>query len=138
MSNNKLIIFYSILFCFGFILVIINAYYLYNYQDLVEIKRQDLIARLPFMSNTTGFLFYPLVIIPLSILSFMIKKEIGSFKTAFFMSLIGVVIVGILFYSKLIGNLVYGDITSVLIGLFLIVVSSFMYLYRRVMGENGA
>ena len=112
------LVYLSMLFCIGYLLVLINSYYSYSYYSFSEIDRVDLIARLPFMSNTTGFLYYPLVILIFIVFSLFIKNKIHSFKIIFLMLVIGFVFIGLLFYSRVCGNLVFGNIWSILFGIF--------------------
>lgn len=122
-------VFLSILFCFGFLLILINVHYLYKYYEFVNINRKDLLARLPFISNTTGFIFYPLVLVLFIIISyFLTKNGNNSFKSTFLNLLIGGLLVGALFYGRVLGNLVYGTSISIVIGVVLLLISLLMII----------
>ena len=125
-SFNLRIVLSSFLFSVGYLVTLINIYYQFKYQLLIE-NRVDLIARLGFMSYTTGFIFYPCVLIPIGILSWSFKNKFNSFKENFFSSTIGVLILAVVFYTKLIGNLVFGNILSVVSGLVLIILSVILF-----------
>ena len=124
-----LIIIISIIFCFGYVLTLINTYYYFKYENLNEIGREDLISRLVFMSNTTGFIFYPLVIIPVFSINYFLMKEKKNYLTMLLSSLIGILTVAGLFYSKVLGNLVYGTKISIVFGVILILISSIVFYF---------
>ncbi|MAN26610.1 MULTISPECIES: hypothetical protein [Mesonia] len=125
-SFNLRIVLSGFLFSVGYLVTLINIYYQFKYQLLIE-NRVDLIARLGFMSYTTGFIFYPCVLIPIGILSWSFKNKFNSFKGNFFSSTIGVLILAVAFYTKLVGNLVFGNILSVVSGLVLIILSVILF-----------
>ncbi|WP_420551961.1 hypothetical protein [Tenacibaculum aiptasiae] len=59
----------SAIFSFGFLIVLINGYYHYTYQEFISANRKDLIVRLGFLSYATGFIYYPTVIIPIALIT---------------------------------------------------------------------
>ena len=62
-DENLFLFISSVIFGFGFLIVLVNGYYHFNYLRFNEIGRKDLIARLGFLSYIVGSLFYPVSII---------------------------------------------------------------------------
>jgi hypothetical protein len=108
----------------GYTSLLINSYYLIKKNEFIKINREDLISRLVFLSNTTGKLFFPTILLIIFIIKFFLKKKVKDLIYVF----IGVFIFAILFYSNIIGNLVFDSYISVILSLLSIIISVVFYI----------
>jgi hypothetical protein len=119
----------STVFCIGFLISIVGGYYECNYNHFIDIGRADLIARLGFLSWTTGFLYYPLVIIVNLLTSFILKRTNKNIvKKQWIYLLAPAFLIGLLFYTHSIDFIVMEDIRFWRMGLILIGTSVLTYL----------
>ncbi len=124
-QNEK--IFYlagGIIFGIGYLMLIINGYYHYKSVEFIQIGRQDLIARLGFLSFANGIIFYPTSIILITIIIWMINKRglRGMLRKSLF-AILGLVLPGIFFYSGLKLNILFGPKEKWIMGIALIAIS---------------
>ncbi|SDL82614.1 hypothetical protein SAMN05421823_108209 [Catalinimonas alkaloidigena] len=90
----------SLVFSYSFLLVLVNGYEQYTSLVLLEEGREDLIVRLGFIAFATGVLYYPLVLIPVLLLTWLSKKHQRLAGSAvWFYSLMAVLLVGALYYT---------------------------------------
>lgn len=131
-SKKWLLLILSLLFCFGFFFTIANVHYFYYYNKFIAIEREDLISRLVFLSKTMGSVFYPLVILPVFLLNYFVLRAKERFWTIFFLSVLSVCIIGLLIYFRVIGgNLIYGTMGSIVLGISLLLISLVSFYYVK-------
>lgn len=127
----------SAIFCFGFLIVLINGYYLYTYQEFINTGRKDLIVRLVFLSNTTGLIYYPTVIIPIALITWIAKsKQNLKGKVIWLSSTIAIIFIGILFYTNTINNLISLSKGKLIFGLFIIGLSIPIYWNKELLKKR--
>lgn len=124
----------STVFCIGFLILIVDGYYEYNYYHFIEIGRKDLIARLGFLSWATGFIYYPLVIIILLFTSLLLKRTKTNIIPKQWVYIISpAFLVGLLFYTHSIDFMFLQNIGFWRIGLVLLVFPLLIYpIFLRV------
>lgn len=111
----------SAVFCYGFLLVLINGYYHYTYLEFLDNGRKDLIVRLGFLAYATGYLYFPTVLVPIIVLTWFSKRiQDLKGKAIWLYSLSAVLVVGLLFYTSAIDSLIYGKKENWILGLILI------------------
>ncbi len=118
----------SVIFCYGFLLVLINGYYHYTYLEFLDMKRKDLIVRLGFLSYIFGSLYFPTVLVPIIFLTWSSMKTQGlNGKSIWFYSLSAIFFVGLLFYTQKIEDFIYMEKESWFLGLVLIGLAMSLY-----------
>jgi uncharacterized membrane protein YgdD (TMEM256/DUF423 family) len=118
----------STVFCVGFLMSIVDGYYEYYYYHFIEIGRKDLIARLGFLSWTTGLIYYPLVIVILLLTSYLLERnEAHILRKQWIHLTVPALLVGILFYSHSIDIIIMKDMRFWRIGLSLMGLSILTY-----------
>ncbi len=124
----------STILCYGYLLVLVNGYYHYNYLEFLEIGRKDLIARLGFLAYTTGFVYYSMVLIPVCVLTWLSNRQrILKARAIWIHSVSAVLIIGLLFYLNIIDRLIYGTKENWILGLALIGLSIPLYWNNRLL-----
>ncbi|UTW67891.1 hypothetical protein KFE94_07195 [bacterium SCSIO 12643] len=125
-----LLMFSSLLLCFAYLFTLINGYYYYFNIEFQEIGRKDLLARLGFLSSSTGVIYYPFVVFQISIMAFLLKRVIKlEMYKIWFGLFFGVLVIGIFFYAGLMnGLLLYGSLLSVMSGIALWLISVILYI----------
>lgn len=127
---------FASLFSIGYLLLLINGYYHYKYLEFISIGRSDLVSRLGFIAHTTGFLLFPTVILPIIILTLISqKRKQQKSKENWLFSFLGISIVGVLFYTGLIDNLIYGSVEKWIVGIILIVLSIILVVNKTIGGN---
>lgn len=118
----------SSIFCLGFIILIVDGYYHYNYYHFIEIDRKDLIARLGFLSWTTGFFSYPFIIIFIGLTSIILKRTGKQIVERQWLYLITpAIFIGLLFYTHSIDFILMKDTEFWKLGAILSVASIFTF-----------
>jgi hypothetical protein len=122
----------GIVFGFGYLMLLINGYYHLKYVEFIQIRRQDLIVRLGFLSYATGFLFYPTSIIVNGILVWIVngRKRKGILRKISF-SFLGLIVPGIVFYGKFGSDVLFGPKEKWMIGILLIAISIYILLKKE-------
>ena len=117
----------GVIFGTGFLMLIINGYYHFKSIEFTLIGREDLIARLGFLSYVTGFIFYPtsIIFIEIVIWVFNKRKRNGMLRKSIY-AILGLLIPGILFYggSKL--PFLFGSKEKWIVGILLIALAIFI------------
>lgn len=119
----------STVFCIGFLISIVDGYYDYNYYHFIDIGRKDLIARLGFLSWSTGFIYYPFVIILILLTSLILKRtDKNIIEKQWLYLLATAILIGILFYTHSIDFILMEDTRFWKLGVILIGTSVLTYL----------
>lgn len=138
-KNNRQAYFYfaaSLIFSYGFLLVLINGYYHYNYLHFLDIGRKDLIARLGFLTYVNGFIFYPTVIIPIIGLTlFSQRQQRIQLKFSWLYSLAATTVIGILLYTETIDGFLYRRMEYWVLGLLLMTFSIPLFWSERLLNK---
>lgn len=118
----------SLLFCLGYLLIIIDVYYQSTYSKFIENGRTDLIERLGFLTFATGITYYPFVIVPIFILTWASKRSQKiETKSVWIGSAYGVIIIGLLFYMRVIAQLMFLIKYNLVVGILLIGLSVILF-----------
>lgn len=119
----------SITLSIGFLISIVDGYYVYNYYHFIDIGRKDLTARLGFLSLTTGFIYYPILIVVLALTSYFLKRTKKELIKRQWLYMIGpAFLIGIIFYTHSIDFLLMEYIRFWKIGLILMLSSILTFI----------
>lgn len=126
-NENFYFLISGIIFGIGYLMLIINGYYHFKSIEFIQIGRQDLIARLGFLSYANGIIFYPTSIILIGIIIWIInQRKRNGIRRKLIFAILGLIIPGILFYGKFKLDLLFGPKEKWIIGIVLIALSIFI------------
>lgn len=126
----------TIIFSYSFILVLINGSYYFEQLRFIEIEREDLIARLSFLSKSFAFMLYPTMLIFCTIIILLFRSNYLKALNNKLILLSGPVLVGLLFYIELLPYRVWGTLESLIISLAVFIITGYL-LSRAYLINDG-
>lgn len=118
----------SVLFGFGYIIVLVNGYYYCKYYEFIQIGRKDLIVRLDFLSYAIGSIFYPSSLLVYSSLIWTFnRKNNSSIIKKVLLAILGLSLPGTLFYLDLpVIHILFGSEERIVYGIVIVIISIIM------------